>query len=473
MKITRIIVLVVLCTSILNAQEKDVDCDFNFREALFYLKGDKNMEKDSLKAINYLIPCIEKGNDKAQLLLGRLYMSKENEEDYQKAFDLLKKSAEQGNAIAMADLGVLYKYGKGCRLNFNKARKWFKKSAKLGNDKASYALGYLYFKGFGNIPQNYSKAVKWFEKSKHPMAKYWLGVSYLNGYGVEKNSNKANKLLGANIAENFSHSQNDLDVNKASIQLNEQMNQGNESEQEQDINDALLLGKWKGKLIKLDWSKNTIEEKINIDLSIHLDSLSNTISTIITTKNTSIKDEVVKIDNSIYFTKSRVVLPHKSYSNKIPSELTYELLSADLRLKLVDKTEYLIGSVESYINEWNEPGAPLRLILKKTETFENREEELSDEILEALYSQEENFIKLYPNPFQDDLIIFYTLENSVNTKIQIHDLQGNFIANIKKGGIQHKGNFKYFFDTSRLVKGAYVVSVFVNGKRKTRVIIKK
>jgi TPR repeat protein len=119
------------------AQEKKLDCDFNFREALFYLKGDENFKKDSLKSIEFLKPCLKIGDAKAQLLMARLYTAKKDEKNYKKAFKLLKKSAKQGNAIAAGDLGVLYKYGRGCNLNFNKARKWFKKAAELGNNKAS------------------------------------------------------------------------------------------------------------------------------------------------------------------------------------------------------------------------------------------------------------------------------------------------------------------------------------------------
>ncbi|MFL0065740.1 hypothetical protein V3A08_09150 [Tenacibaculum maritimum] len=99
-----------------------MDCDYNFREALYYLKKNENSEENALKIIEYLTPCVEKGDEKAQLLMARFYLRKGSEREDKKAFNLLEKSAEQGNAIAAGDLGALYKYGKGCDLNFTKAK---------------------------------------------------------------------------------------------------------------------------------------------------------------------------------------------------------------------------------------------------------------------------------------------------------------------------------------------------------------
>lgn len=467
------ILYVAFCS--VNAQQntQELDCKFNFQEALFYLKGDENFKRDSLKAINYLLPCVEKENDNAQLLLGRLYAAKKTEEGYTKAFKLLKKSAKQDNPIAMADLGILYKYGRGCKLNYNKARKWFKKAAKLGNSKASYSLGYLYLKGLGTISQDYSKAVKWFEKSEHPMANYWLGVCYLNGYGVEKNLNKANELLGTNLTTTNQYQASSVNTEEVITQVNNFINQQDNEEENYDITNEIILGQWKGKLIKLDWSENKIDEKLDVNLEIKIDSLSGALQSLITYNETSINDEIIKLDNSIYFNNTTFIIPHKSYNKNIPSELTYDILSVDLKLKTFNGVQYLVGNTESYISNWNEPGAPIRFVLKKVETFENSSEELSDEVLKALSEQEENFIKLYPNPFQNDLIISYTLESYANTKVQINDLQGNLKAVITNSKNQQKGNYKYFFDASTLPKGVYVVSVFVNNERKTRVIVKK
>lgn len=455
------------------SKSKVLDCELNVK-AVYFLDIEKN-PKDLIKAVEYLRPCVESGNPEAQLLMGRIYLSKNTEEYYLKAFTLLKKSAKQGNANAMNDLGVLYKYGRGCKLNYNKARKWFKKAAELKNDEAAYSLGYLYLKGFGNINQNYNKAVKWFNKSDHPMAKYWLGICYKNGYGVEKNTKKANEFLGIDEI-NANPMSNELGEESEDVEsqiLKKSMSQEYEVSEHKEIRDSLLLGKWKGKILKLDWSGNHIELKKDISIVFQKDSTSGVIKTAISLGNKEVQDEITRLDNSIYFSDSNIILSHESYLKGVPSELTYKILSSDLEIKNFNSTDYLTGSIESYIEKWDESGAPLRFVLKKTESFSNSKEELSDDVLQALSEQKSNFIKLYPNPFENDLIISYELQESANVKVQINDLSGNLISVIKSSKKQGKGKHRYFYDATKLKTGVYIVSVFVNNERKTRITIKK
>lgn len=303
------------------AQEK-LDCNSNFRKALSYLKEDQNIKKDSLKAIDLLKPCLKQGDANAQLLMSRLYMVKKDKKHYKKAFKLLKKSAKQGNAIAMGDLGVLYKYGHGCNLNFNKARKWFKKGAKLGNDKAMYSLGYLYLKGFGTIAQDYSKAIGWFEKSKHPMAKYWLGVCYYYGYGVEKNIGKANELLGTNFTNVIANDNGITSTGNTANEIPEQLETSHEDSYTlEDVTDQTLYGTWTGVLLKFDWSANHIEKKYPFTIAFTYDSINEIPSYSLKIENQQLKGTFSKVDNSIYFEDLNIILPHASFKKEIPTKL--------------------------------------------------------------------------------------------------------------------------------------------------------
>ena len=189
-----------MCCFGINLQaQQTLHCSNNVQEALSYLKGSATIEKDTIKAIDYLKPCVLQNNAKAQLVLGHIYTYDIEEAIVEQGFELIKKSAEQDNPIAAQRLGFLYKYGVGCKLNYRKAKKWFKRAYELGNDKGAYSLGYFYLKGLGNTPQDYTQAVAWFEKSTSKMATYWLGVCYLNGYGVAKDVAKANRLLGTSF----------------------------------------------------------------------------------------------------------------------------------------------------------------------------------------------------------------------------------------------------------------------------------
>lgn len=174
-------------------------CETNLRDAILFLKGNHYVKPDTLKAVNILKTCVKSGHSNSKVLFARILTKKKSKQKQKRGFNIIQKLAKQNNIIAMADLGILYKMGVGCEINHKKSKKWLKKAAKLGNYKAIYSLGYLHLKGAGNFNQNYKKAVKYLKKSNYPMAKYWLGYCYLFGYGVTKNIEKANELLGTNF----------------------------------------------------------------------------------------------------------------------------------------------------------------------------------------------------------------------------------------------------------------------------------
>lgn len=440
--------------------QTNLDCNVNIKKAIFYLHGDEKFKMDTLKSIEFLKPCVKLGDSNSQILLGRIYASMDDAKKNKKAFEIFEKLAKEGNSIACTDLGVLYKYGRGCDLNFNKARKWFLKGSLLGNDKANYALGYLYLKGFGNIKQDYPKAIKWFEKSNYPMAKYWLGLCYYYGYGVQKDIKRANELLGTSLlssnTSNNSNATNYQDINTL-----------------ENISTEKLSGRWTGDLLKFDWSGKHIEQKHPLSIEFKYDSINERLFYVLSIENQNLTGNLTKINNSIYFEDTEIKLPHASFNDEIPTELNYRLLSSHLEIKIADGIEYLTGSIENFIEVWNESGAPLRFILKKEETSINSSKELTDDALTAFSEQKESFIKLYPNPFENDLIISYTLDTTSYVEVQVSDINGIKSTIVEKGIEQEKGNHSYFFDGTNLEKGYYIISIIVNSIKKTRIIVKK
>ena len=148
-------------------------------------------------------------------------------------------------------------------------------------------------------------------------------------------------------------------------------------------------------------------------------------------------------------------------------------MSCDFILKELNKSYFLVGNFDNYIEKWDEPGAPLRLVLKKRETFANSNEVISDEITQALAQQEDKFIKLYPNPFQTDLIISYKLDKPSFVQVEITDINSSKKSILEKGNQQKAGNHSYFFDGSILGKGIHIIRVIVNYETKTAIIVKK
>jgi len=474
MKMSKIVLGMLLCLCIITTQsQKKMDCDLNFKNALFYLKGDKHFERDTVKSIAYLKPCLKIGDANAQLLMARIYLSKNDEKSDKKGFKLLKKSAQQHNKYAAGDLGILYKYGKGCILDVNKARKWFKKGAELGNQSAAYSLGYLYFKGFGNGTQDYAKAITWFKKSTHPMAKYWLGVCYYYGYGLPKNLAKANALLGADFNNENLSKKNEIGKNSDTAIFEKIKESAEKFELSRAMHNNAFYGTWKGTLFQLDWSDTHIEQKIPLRIEFIYDSENDNSTYSITIAGQRISGNLIKTNNSIYFEDLALTLPHASFHKKIPTKLLHQFLWSELALKKINATNYLTGNIENYIGKWNEPGAPLRFVLQKIGTFSNSGKELTDEALKALSAQKNNFIKLYPNPFKEDLIISYTLEKASNIELKISDIKGLKTFVVEKGVSQKAGNHRYFFNGTQLVKGLYIVTVITDNGKKTRIIVKK
>jgi len=63
--------------------------------------------------------------------------------DYQTAFEIWKSLAEQGNTEAQFNLGRMYSYGRGVKLNHKKAVKWYQLAGEQGNAEAQINLDLL------------------------------------------------------------------------------------------------------------------------------------------------------------------------------------------------------------------------------------------------------------------------------------------------------------------------------------------
>lgn len=112
-------------------------------------------------AIKILLHAANKGEKKAQVLLGRYYKGypvaigydKKWSDRWQNREDLIAstywyfQAAQQGNAEAQGELGHNYKYGIGIKQDLKKAIYWIKRGADGGNPIAQWRMGLLYFNG--------------------------------------------------------------------------------------------------------------------------------------------------------------------------------------------------------------------------------------------------------------------------------------------------------------------------------------
>lgn len=80
--------------------------------------------------------------------------------DYISAAQQLLPLAERGNARAQAMVGFMYATGQGLPQAYDAASYWYRLSAEQGDTTAQYLLGLAYDKGQG-VPQDEVAAYKW------------------------------------------------------------------------------------------------------------------------------------------------------------------------------------------------------------------------------------------------------------------------------------------------------------------------
>jgi len=131
-----------------------------------YEDGAAALEKDDLDGalISFQLAA-EKGDDRAQLLLGTLHKEGDVlEQSYEKAVYWYTLAAEQGNAGAMMFLASLLMQGKGVTQNDAEASRLLKLAAAEGLIDAQWFLGGMYQRGRG-LPQDFVLAHMWFNLS--------------------------------------------------------------------------------------------------------------------------------------------------------------------------------------------------------------------------------------------------------------------------------------------------------------------
>ena len=102
--------------------------------------------KEMLKAFDWYIKSVEKGNSVAICNLGTCYdLGRGVDQDETKAFELYEQSSLLGNSAAMFNLGYMYCYGNGDGVtkDINKAKEWCAKSAAQGYEPAQTKLAKL------------------------------------------------------------------------------------------------------------------------------------------------------------------------------------------------------------------------------------------------------------------------------------------------------------------------------------------
>ncbi len=145
-------------------------------------------EEEKKKALELFIDAATMGNDSGMRNIGYcLAIGLGCERDKKQAAEWYIKSGNAGNAKAQCNIGVMYDFGNGVPEDPAEAARWFKMSAEGGYSRGMTNLGVMYLEGRG-VDMNPEEAKKLFEKSNSPRALYRLARMYLDGTGIEKDT---------------------------------------------------------------------------------------------------------------------------------------------------------------------------------------------------------------------------------------------------------------------------------------------
>ncbi|MBR1648608.1 MAG: sel1 repeat family protein [Alphaproteobacteria bacterium] len=145
------------------------------------------------------------GDIEACLTLGYMYLDGEQglERDDEKALMYYSMAAEKKDKIALNNLGSLYYNGIGTKKDVVKAAQLFEEAAALGNNEAAVNLAFVYltnssFSGDQERAAHRSRVVRLFNQAAeggNATAQYMMGMIYYNGFGLNKNDDKAFQYL--------------------------------------------------------------------------------------------------------------------------------------------------------------------------------------------------------------------------------------------------------------------------------------
>lgn len=127
----------------------------------------KGVEQDYRKAAIWFTKAAEQGSPEAQFYLGVMYRQGQGvKKDPQKAFQWFQRAAEHGNSVHKFALGSCYASGCGVAPSAPKAAEWYKKSARADSEfvEVSVILAMFYARGQG-VGRNQNKSIKWLRRA--------------------------------------------------------------------------------------------------------------------------------------------------------------------------------------------------------------------------------------------------------------------------------------------------------------------
>ena len=150
----------------------------------------KNLASDAPTAMHYYYAVAQRGDVTSEYRYGfNLVYGRGVPADPGQGIPWIVRAANSNYVPSMRTLGTIYHNGTGVTPNQQIALQWVQKAADGGDHVAQAEIGGAFWFGASPYPKDPAKAVEWFLKSaadpKQNEARWWLGIAYRDGIGVQ------------------------------------------------------------------------------------------------------------------------------------------------------------------------------------------------------------------------------------------------------------------------------------------------
>lgn len=115
---------------------------------------------------------------------------------------------------------------------------------------------------------------------------------------------------------------------------------------------------------------------------------------------------------------------------------------------------------------------PCSSSMLKSGRVTNEKTNLSEQSGTIEKAETNNFVKIYPNPTKNKLIVEYTISNSEKVSLSVHDLSGKIVKNILTQKAQQNGTYQEYINISNLSVGTYVYTLLIGSEKHQGKILK-
>lgn len=369
------------------------------------------------------------------------------EKDTAKAVTWMVSAADAGFHVAYHNLGEIYHQGRyGMGQDFQKAYAYYKKGAEKDCVMCYYDAGYMLYKGLG-CQQDYQRAAELFRKGvdrNHTPCLYMMGLCCRNGYGVEPNEELAAFYLGqaarqgyvpAILEQRRAKPENCIVLDNAPAA---KAVPGSMPEVEPFIPiTGNLGGKYSGVIVTYDWSGSHVisVRDISMDATIRGDSLT---ATWVDGNGTTNVRALISDNGRLVFDNGVMRMQDRYHDNKIT---VFSLVDADICLE----NQILTGSLRLYSMRDREPDRPMYIMLQRDDASN-----ASEKVSGKAYA--------YPYPFTSQLTVTFELScDEPNVMLCLYDQYGSNVFNYPLGSLtegQHS-----FSVSPDVMPGIYMIRI--------------